>query len=65
MFHHTGTFHGIDTFSATVFGKLNYNYILFTEAKSRSIMSCPDINSHLSKLIQDDIISEFVETDKQ
>ena len=45
--------------------KLNSNPILSTEAEARSIMSCPDINYHLSKLRQDDMISEFVETDKQ
>ena len=40
----------------------NFNSILFSEAEANSIMNRPDIKAHLSKFIQESIISEFVES---
>ena len=65
MYHQNGNFNGTGTCSATSFGKFNFNSILSTEAKAISIMNCPDINAHLRKLRQNNIISEFVESGKQ
>ena len=64
MFHQTGSFNSIDTCSGTIFGNFSFNSILSVEAEAISIMNCPDINYHLRKLRQDNIISEFVKSGK-
>ena len=65
MFHKTGTFNGIDTCSTTLLGNLHSKYILSENDESRSITNFPDINAHLSKLMQEKIIYEYVESAKQ
>ena len=65
MFHQTGTFNGIETFSATRFGGFNFNSILYEEVEARSVVNCPDINAHLKKLRQENIISQFFKSGKQ
>ena len=65
MFHQTGTFNGIDTFSATRFGGFNFNSILYEEVEARSVVNRPDINAHLKKLRQENIISQFFKSGKQ
>jgi len=65
LFHQTGSFNGIDTCTATSFGKFDFTSHLLTEAEARSIANRPDINAHLSKLKQEGIISEFVEKGKR
>ena len=61
LFQQTGSFNGIDTCSATSYGKFNFGSKLSMEAEARSISNRHDLNAHLSKLRQDGVISEFVE----
>ena len=56
MIHQTGTFIDIYTFSATIFGNFNFSYILYSEDEVRSIMNFTDINAHLKKLRQENVI---------
>ena len=65
LFHQTGSFNGIDTCTATSFGKFDFRSKLSMEAEARSISNRPDSNAHLSKLRQDGIISEYVESGKR
>ena len=58
MFHQTGTFNDIDTYSATRFVNYNFNSIQSDVDEYRFSMNCPDINDHLNKLIQENTISE-------
>ena len=55
----------MDTSIATSFGKFNLNSILYAEAEARSIINFPEINAHLSKLRQENIILECFEAGKQ
>ena len=61
MFRQTGNFNGIDTCSATSYGDFSSKSLLQSEAEARSISNRPDINAHLSKLREEEVISEYVE----
>ena len=61
MFHQKGTFNGLDTCSAISYGNFDFTSKLTSEAEARSITNRPDINAHLSKLQNKNVISEFVE----
>ena len=65
MFHQIVAFNGIETCSATSFINSDFKYILSTEAEAISITNLPDVNSRLSKLRQDNIISEYIESSKR
>ena len=64
MFHQTGTFKLIDTLSVTSFVNFDFKYIISAEAEAISVTNCPDDNDHLSKLRQEKIISECVDSGK-
>ena len=57
IFHQTGAFNGIDTFSAINFRNFDLKSILSSEAKAISITNCSHINAYLIKIRQDKIIS--------
>ena len=61
MFQQSGSFNGIDTCSATSYGRFDFNSKLIRESEARSIANRPDINAHLSKLREEDIISQYAE----
>lgn len=61
MFHQSGTFNGIDTCSATNYGNFDFSSKLTAEAEARSITNRPDINAHLSKLREENVISKYTE----
>ncbi len=61
MFHQAGSFSGIDTCSATSYGRFDFNSKLIREAEARSIRNRPDINLHLSKLREENVISQYIE----
>jgi hypothetical protein len=61
MFQQSGSFNGIDTCSATSYGKFDFNSKLIRESEARSITNRPDINFHLSKLREENIISKYAE----
>ena len=61
MFQQTGSFNGIDTCSATSYGRFDFNSKSIRESESRSIFNRPYINVNLSKLREENIISQYVE----
>ena len=65
MFNQTGTFNGIDTCSATSYGNFDFISKLTAEAEARSIFNRSDINAHLSKLREENVISEYVESGRR
>jgi hypothetical protein len=65
MFYQTGTFNGIDTCSASSYGNFDFRSKLSAESEARSISNHLDIHAHLSKLREENTISEFVESGKR
>ena len=65
MFQQSGTFNGIDTCSNTSFGNFDFKSLLIDESEARSISNRPDINNHLNKLKEDEVISDYVEKGKR
>ena len=65
LFQQTGSFNGIDTCSATSFGKFDFYSLLLAEAEARSIFNRPDIAAHLKRLRQEKVISKYIEQGKR
>ena len=65
MFNQQGTFNGIDTCNAVTYGRFDFNSKLSSEAEARSIFNQPDINAHLTKLQNENIVSQYVEKGKR
>ena len=64
MFNQNGTFNGIDTCNAVLFGRFDYNSELLKESEARSLYNRPDIVQHMKKLRSEKIITKFTEKDK-
>jgi hypothetical protein len=60
-----GTFNGIDTCNTVTYGRFDFNSKLSSEAEARSIFNHPDINDYLTKLQNENIISQYVEKGKR
>ena len=67
MFHKTGSFNDINSCSAKSYGNFDFNLKLIAEAEAeaRSITNRPDINTHLLKLREENVISEYVEAGRR
>ena len=65
MDQQSGTLNGIDTWSVTNFGRTDPNSKILHESKARYIANQPDINSHITKIREEKIISPIVEIDIQ
>ena len=59
------TFNGISTCSHTSYGNYNFRSNLSFEAETRSMSNRSDVNAHLSKLSNDNAMSEFIEKEKR
>ena len=65
MFQQTGTFSGIDTCTASSYGRFDLpKSMLLNESESRSLFNRHDINIHLQTLQKEKIISEVVAKSK-
>ena len=65
MNQRSGTFDVIDTCNVTNFFRIYINSKLLHESEARSIANQPDINSHITKIREEKIISPIVEIDIQ
>lgn len=65
MFHQTGSFAGIDTCTHTTYGHYDIQSKLLFEAEARSIANRPDINNHMSLLVEENQMSECVAESKR
>ena len=65
MFQQMVTFNGIDTSSRTSYGNYNFRSKLSFEAEAISISNRPDVNAHLSKVSNNNVMSEFIENEKK
>ena len=63
--HQTRIFNGIVTCANASYGNFNCRSLSFSESEARSISNRPDSNAHLTKLKEEGIISEFVESGKK
>ena len=57
MHEQKGSFNGIDTCSVTFFGKFDFQSTLSAVSDARALSQRPDINSHLTTLVKEKIIS--------
>ena len=65
LFQQKGTFNGIDTCSATMFGQYHLPpSLLLSESESRSIYNRHDIKSHIESLRKEGAMSDIVAQSK-
>lgn len=65
MYQQTGSFNGIDTCTNTTYGKFDKCSLLEKEAEARSLYNRHDVNSHLSRLVEEDVVSDIVAQSKR
>eukprot|EP00957_Ditylum_brightwellii_P125855 9593890-Ditylum_brightwellii.AAC.1 len=65
MFNQQGTFNGIDACNTVTYRQFDFNSKLSSEAEARSIFNRPDINTHFTKLQNENIIPQYVKKGKR